>query len=235
MWIKLVSDSADAAQAGSSWLEAATLVGLAQLIATTVLAVYVAQASRSLTLRQGEREVRSAWLDFDLGVLNEPPLLSTADLMLHRYGKASGLTDEGRLRWRWICYAVRNPLENFYDGMARRHRRFYRAPICADDAFESLVYCLDPLVRDDTFMWIVHHFSADLRFAELCRRIEGYELCEPPTRLRLRTQHRCTAVYKDLPSRTGPYQPPNWELPDALLTRSPRTDKAASVHYKYVI
>jgi hypothetical protein len=47
-----------------------------------------------LSLRQGEREVRSAWLNFDLGVLAHLALRKTADRMLHDNGDETELRPE---------------------------------------------------------------------------------------------------------------------------------------------
>lgn len=183
-------------------------LGVAELCVTLVitvpLTVIAVRVSRSLSLRQGERDVRNSWLDFDLGLLVSKDVRMVADQMMHDGGQYSQLTSREQALWRWICYAVRNPLENFYEALARRHRWSWSKPVCCDSARYSLFSCLDQLVHDDTFMDIVTRFSADRNFVVLCRSVRERRHCdgdprwdEPPRR-RVRHGHECDALYVKL-------------------------------------
>lgn len=159
-------------------MKTADILTLVQIAITIPIAFYVAMAGRTFSLLQGERDVRSAWMAFDLAVLDNPPILAIID---HRWHHPSSTPLDEPLEqanWRWVCYAIRNPLENFYMAIGRRHRYWWSAPMCRDRAFYSLFSCLDPLVEDTQFMEIVAGFSADPRFADLCTAIKAGRRCD---------------------------------------------------------
>jgi hypothetical protein len=193
-------------------------IALLQLLATIPIGLLAFQVSRDLGLRQGERDVRKAWLDFDVGVLAHPELRRTADKMLHDGHVFDDLNADEQELWRWICYAVRNPLENFHQALVRRHRgllrRWWRGPVCSDDAYASLVSCVDQLVHHETFMEIAKRFSADPAFYDTCVSVRDRTRCDssegrPHTRESdrdpfLRKAHRCLAVYAATPQPVRP-------------------------------
>ncbi|HYJ69784.1 MAG TPA: hypothetical protein VEX15_19195 [Nocardioidaceae bacterium] len=190
-------------------MEASDLIAFFQFLTTVLLALLAYRVTRSLGLLQGEREVRNAWLSFDLGVLASPPLLETADLMLRADGQFDRLKPEMHAYWRWICYAVRNPLENFYEALAQRHRHRWQLPICCDPAYLALISALDQLVHDETFMEIARGFSADHEFFVVCKNVRYRRQCDSPDedsaagqRRRWRKKHECLNLYGSLPARS---------------------------------
>lgn len=150
-------------------------IGALAAVAAGVIGLITFFVTRRFSALQSEREIRRTWMDFDLKLLDDNAILTLVDNKLNRSAVAD--TIENR-RWRWICYAVRNPLENYYMSIKRQQVWLPNRRICRSPKFPALVSILTPLVCDKEFMDIVGDFSADPEFKRLCERVSKHVYCQ---------------------------------------------------------
>jgi hypothetical protein len=135
-------------------------IAAANLAASILVAIVVYKGSRLIGMLQIEREIRVAWMTVDQQALQCDEILECMDRLLHPGD--DDLAIETR-RKRWICYMLRNPLENMYmsieAGLVRDSER----------SLASLKASLRPLVRDDSFLTLVNNYTSDPHFVKLCQ------------------------------------------------------------------
>lgn len=152
-------------------------------------------ATRRFSALQAERDRRRAWMDFDLQLLGDEPLLDLVDERICPEALERSL--EAR-RWRWVCYAIRNPLENYYMSI-HGQRLWLRGRVCRSPRFHAMASILRPLVADPEFMGIVRGFSADPSFRRLCENIRNGTFCQAERATRTSScARRCYARTRSL-------------------------------------
>lgn len=151
-------------------VKASDIIAILNIMATVAIAVVVTVAARRSAILQTERDIRAAWISIDQAVLSDDSLLETIDRLLHPDDATVSMETR---RVRWSCYLIRNPLENMHlsaeRGLVRDKQR-------TDHSVEE---SLRALVRNDTFYYLVTHYTNDIRFVELCRRLRHEAGLEP--------------------------------------------------------
>jgi hypothetical protein len=143
---------------------AANILSSLNLLATATVAVLVYLTTQRFSRLQVERELRSTWITVDQEALASDESLQLMDDLLHPEDRDISIDDKRR---RWVCYMLRNPLENMFQAdTTGKFRRKKPRP--------SLATSLAPLVRDDMFMSLVDNYSPH-GFREFCHQVKRGE------------------------------------------------------------
>ncbi len=148
----------------------ATVVALASLVTSTLLAVIAFKASKRFQASDADRATRDAWNLFNELALLDEHNLRTADALMSHESNPDDTLEE--IRRRWLGYVLINAIADMYLNAVRGHTLSKQARL------QTVRLHLSSLMRSED-IYKMTQSGYEEEFTRLCREIRSEVAVQP--------------------------------------------------------